>query len=129
MIDFVKQGTSSSHSFWAHESFWKDMYGYDNEDGKYPSLANYDDQMVGAPSNFWQVGTFRCVVRNLTLGYGLPKEVLKSLNIDGLNFGLTGYNLWDLYNPYPDHYRNMYDSSYESYPTLRSWTLNITVSF
>jgi TonB-linked SusC/RagA family outer membrane protein len=128
-IDLVKQGTSSSHNMWSHESFLTDMYGSDNVDGKYPNIAFYDDEMVGSPSDFWQLDTFRCTVRNLTLGFALPKDVLSSINIETFTIGVTGNNLWDLYNPYPDHYRNMYDSPYMPYPTLRTWSLNVNLSF
>jgi len=128
-IDVVKQGTATAHNMWAHESYWTDMYGPDNVNGKYPNLALYDDELVGAPSNFWQLNNFRCFVRNLTIGYGLPKDVLNKLNISSLSLGVTGNNLWDFYNPYPDHYRNMYDSSYDTYPTLRTWSVNLSVSF
>lgn len=143
-IDVVKQGTSSAHNMWAHESYWKDMYstnlnnfadsvidgtGIANTGGKYPNLALYDDFNIAAPSDFWQLNTFRCVIRNLTLGFEFPKQVLSQLKIAKASLGVTGNNLWDLYNPYPDHYRNMYDSSYEAYPTLRTWTVNLNVTF
>ena len=125
-VDVVKQGTSSAHNDWAHESFWTDMYdSTTNPNGKYPNLF----QDISAPSDFWQLNTFRCVVRNLTVGFEIPKEVLKTIKIDGLSFAITGNNLWDLYNPYPDKYRNMYDDSSTKYPTLRTWSLSMNVAF
>lgn len=128
MIDIVKQGTSSSHNMWAHESYWTDMYDEtDNVDGKYPSLVFYDQ--ISAPSDFWQLNTFRCFVKNLTVGFELPKDVMSQINISKATIGVTGNNLWDFYNPYPNKYRNMYDNSYERYPTLRTWTVNLSVSF
>ncbi|AOZ99227.1 SusC/RagA family TonB-linked outer membrane protein [Flavobacterium commune] len=127
-LDMVKQGTSSAHNDWAHEIFWNDMYdATDNPDGKYPNMGQQD--YIFAPSDFWQLNTFRCVIRNLTVGFAIPKEALKSIKIDGLNFGITGNNLWDLYNPYPNKYRNMYDDSSTKYPTLRTWSLSMNVSF
>ncbi|PXY43901.1 SusC/RagA family TonB-linked outer membrane protein [Flavobacterium hydrophilum] len=130
-IDLVKQGiaTSSSgtHNDWSHEVFWTDMYdATTNPDGKYPNMyqtANFN------PSDFWQLNNFRCVVRNLSVGYALPKEALKTAKIDGISFGITGQNLWDLYNPYPKKYRNMYDDSTTKYPTLRTWSLSMNVTF
>ncbi|MBD0823768.1 SusC/RagA family TonB-linked outer membrane protein [Aestuariibaculum marinum] len=128
MIDLVKQGTSSSHNMWSHESYWTDMYDEtDNVDGKYPSLV-FADQ-ISAPSDFWMLDTFRCFVKNLTVGYELPKDIMSQINISKATIGITGNNLWDFYNPYPDKYRNMYDNSYERYPTLRTWTVNLSVSF
>ena len=126
-IDNVAQYTSTNDAIWSRESFWTDMYGPDNVDGKYPNLIFRDQLSV--PSDFWSVNTLRCTVRNLTLGFDFPKEVISQLGISNASLGLTGYNLWDLYNPYPDHYRNMYDDSLTGYPTLRTWTLNLNVSF
>jgi hypothetical protein len=42
---------------------------------------------------------------------------------------LSGYNLWDLVNPYPGKYRNMYDSPNVGYPTLRTWALGVNLGF
>lgn len=126
-LDVVKQGTSSSHNMWAHESYWSDMYAADNLDGKYPSLNKYDE--VAAPSDFWQLNTFRCFVRNISIAYDLPRNLVSKVNIEKASIGVTGNNLWDFYNPYPEKYRNMYDNSYVSYPTLRTWAINLNVTF
>ncbi|WP_281337055.1 SusC/RagA family TonB-linked outer membrane protein [Flavobacterium eburneipallidum] len=126
-IDLIRQGTGSAHNDWSHEVFWTDMYdATTNPNGKYPNMyqgANFN------PSDFWQLNNFRCVVRNLSIGFAVPKEALKTIKVDGLNFGITGQNLWDLYNPYPNKYRNMYDDSSTKYPTLRTWSLSINVAF
>jgi TonB-linked SusC/RagA family outer membrane protein len=126
-IDMVRQGTGSAHNDWGHEIFWTDMYdATTNPNGKYPNM--YQTTAL-SPSDFWQVNNFRCVVRNLTLGFEMPKDAIKDLNIEGINLGITGNNLWDLYNPYPNKYRNMYDDSTAKYPTLRTWSLSINVAF
>ncbi len=128
MIDIVKQGTSSSHNMWSHESYWSDMYDPDdNVGGRYPNLAYYDQ--IGRPSDFWMLDTFRASVKSMSIGYSFSGEVLSQLNIQNASIGITGYNLWDFYNPYPDQYRNMYDNSYVGYPTLRTWSINLNVSF
>lgn len=127
-IDLVKQGIGSTHNDWAHESFWTDMYdATNNPNGKYPNMGQQD--YIFAPSDFWQLDTFRCVVRNVTVGFELPREAMKQLSIQKATLGITGNNLWDLYNPYPDNYRNMYDDSASRYPTLRTWSINLNVSF
>lgn len=126
-VDLVNQGTSSAHNMWAHETFWNDMYGEDNPNGKYPNMAQW--AYMSGPSDFWQVNTFRCVVRNLTFGFDVPKQAFANTKLQSISIGVTGNNLWDLYNPYPDHYRNMYDNSSAAYPTLRTWAVNLNVSF
>ncbi|WP_418262442.1 SusC/RagA family TonB-linked outer membrane protein [Flavobacterium faecale] len=126
-IDVVDQYTSTNDAFWSRESFWSDMYGYDNLNGKYPNLAFRDNLSV--PSDFWQINTFRCNIRNLTVGFDFPQEFLSQLKIAKASIGVTGNNLWDLYNPFPDKYRNMYDNSLSGYPTLRTWSVNLNISF
>ena len=125
--DLVNQGTSSAHNMWSHETFWNDMYGEDNLNGKYPNMAQWS--YMSNPSDFWQLDTFRCYVKNLTVAYEIPKQALVSTKLQNVSVGITGNNLWDLYNPYPDHYRNMYDNSSSAYPTLRTWTVNLNISF
>ncbi|MBB1286494.1 SusC/RagA family TonB-linked outer membrane protein [Flavisolibacter sp. BT320] len=127
-IDRVKQGTSSTNAGWAQVAYLTDMYDeIDNPNGKYPNMAFYD--AAYANSDFWTMPSFRCVVRSLSIGYTLPKTLLSKVNISNAKFILSGYNLWDLYNPYPGKYRNMYDGPEVGYPTLRTWSLGINIGF
>ncbi len=127
-IDRVKQGTSSTNAGWAQVSYLTDMYDeVDNPNGKYPNMAFYD--AAYANSDFWTLPSFRAVVRSLSIGYTLPKALLAKANISNAKFILSGYNLWDLYNPYPGRYRNMYDGPEVGYPTLRTWSLGINLGF
>jgi hypothetical protein len=127
-IDRVKQGTSSTNAGWAQVAYLTDMYDeIDNPNGKYPSMAYYD--AAYANSDFWTLPAFRAVVRSLSIGYTLPKQLLSKVNISNAKFILSGYNLWDLYNPYPGKYRNMYDGPEVGYPTLRTWSLGINLGF
>ncbi len=38
------------------------------------------------------------------------QRVIAKIKVERLQFNLTGNNLCDFYNPYPDKYRNMYDA-------------------
>ncbi len=124
-VDLVGMGNSSA-SIWAREPFWNDMYATDNPNGKYPNIAGTE---VLNKSDFWQLNTFRCYIQNLTLAYEIPKQCFAKTKVQNIALGVTGNNLWDLYNPYPGRYRNMYDNSSAGYPTLRSWTVNLNISF
>jgi len=127
-IDYVKQGTSSGQILWSHESYLNDMFDtLDNVNGKWPNLGYYSQNSYN--SDFWQLSSFRCFVRSLTIGYAVPKKVASMLKMDALRVNLAGFNLWDLYNPYPDKYRNMYDDPKVSYPTLRTWAFSINATF
>ncbi len=127
-IDRVKQGTSSTNAGWSQIAYLNDMYdSTDNPNGKYPNMAYYDNAFKN--SDFWTISNFRCVVRSLSVGYTLPKALLSKAHISSAKFILTGYNLWDLFNPYPGKYRNMYDDPKTGYPTLRTWALGVNIGF
>ncbi|MDR1884322.1 MAG: SusC/RagA family TonB-linked outer membrane protein [Prevotella sp.] len=124
----TQQVLGNSDMIWAQFSYVNDMFDPDdNPNGKYPSMAV--KEAWNRRSDFWLVPTFRMYVRNMTIGYSAPKNLLKKVGIDKLQFTLTGHNLWDFYNPYPDSYRNMYDAAKAGYPTLRTWTLGANLTF
>ncbi len=124
-IDRVRLPTDGF--FWNPESFWADMYTPLNPMiGAYP-IASQSSNLQ--QSDFWMVNSFRCYVKNLSLSYNLSKSLVQRLGLQSASVSFTGYNLWDFYNPYPDKYRNMYDSSTAGYPTLRSWSLGLNIQF
>jgi TonB-linked SusC/RagA family outer membrane protein len=128
-IDLIKQGTSSSQAMWAQPVYLNDMYdSTDNPNGKYPSIA-YSDDYGGNNSDFWTISSFRMYVRSLSLGYALPKRMVSRARLESARVYLTGNNLWDFYNPYPNKYRNMYDNPTVGYPTLRTWALGVNLGF
>jgi hypothetical protein len=65
----------------------------------------------------------------MSLGYTLPKDLVRKLRMESVRLSVTGFNLWDFYNPYPGKYRNMYDDPALDYPTLRTWALGLNVTF
>ncbi|MFD1771979.1 SusC/RagA family TonB-linked outer membrane protein [Sphingobacterium suaedae] len=126
-VDYLKQGTGSTQSMWSQPIYLTDMYDPDtNPDGKYPNLAYYE-QFGGNNSDFFMLPTFRMFVRSLSVGYSLPKEWVSRAKVDNVRIFLSGNNLWDFYNPYPNKYRNMYDAPNVGYPTLRTWSLGINL--
>lgn len=131
-IDVNKINSSSGSMLWTPDSFWGDMFDEtNNPNGKYPNIGmdNRISDSVAAPSDFWQISTFRMYIRNMSIGYTLPKSWLIPIKIQSAKLSLTGNNLWDFCNPYPDHYRNMYDDTTTLYPTLRTWSLGVNVTF
>jgi TonB-linked SusC/RagA family outer membrane protein len=127
-LDRIKQGTASTNASWSQAVYLTDMYdSEDNPEGKYPNMAFYDNSYKN--SDFWTISNFRCVVRSLSVGYSLPKQLLTKAHISNATLVLSGYNLWDLYNPYPTRFRNMYDGPNVNYPTLRTWSLGVNLGF
>lgn len=128
-IDYGESQTiNSTRMIWSQPVYANDMYDpTDNPNGKYPSMAV--DGAWNMHSDFWQVSSLRCFVRNMTFSYSIPKYLLKQSGIDRVQVSVTGDNLWDFYNPYPKKYRNMYDNATKAYPTLRTWTFSLNLTF
>jgi TonB-linked SusC/RagA family outer membrane protein len=119
--------------------FWKDMFslpmndtngtevpGVGNIEAKYPNM--YWSAFNNVTSDFWQISSFRMALRNLTVGYSIPKKVVNSVGIDGCRFTLTGMNILSLNNPLPGKFMDI-NSNYGSFPNLRSISLGINLSF
>lgn len=127
-LDFRGTQTGADDFMWSQFSYVNDMFdATDNPHGRYPIMAA--GNAYGETSDFWQLSAFRMYVRNMTFAYSVPKSILKKVNIDALSINLTGNNLWDFHNPYPDHFVNMYDGVRTSYPTLRTWSLGVNLTF
>ncbi|MEP6748353.1 MAG: SusC/RagA family TonB-linked outer membrane protein [Bacteroidota bacterium] len=127
-IDRVNQATSSASATYSQVAYLNDMYDTaNNVNGKYPNVGYFSSAYKA--SDFWSLPTFRMVIRSLSVGYTLPKQWLSSVHISNAKLILSGYNLWDLYNPYPGKYRNLYDGPAVNYPTLRTWSLGVNLGF
>jgi hypothetical protein len=125
---------TSVPSFWANNMFiYQDVtdaqgnvVAAQNLNAKYPNLRY---SVNSYNSTFWAVSGTRVTVRNATLAYSLPKTVVKKLNVESCRLNLTAQNLLSLYNPYPDNFIDPLSGTYGSYPTLRTITVGINVSF
>lgn len=127
-LDYRGAQTKYNDFIWNQFSYVNDMFDpADNPDGKFPTMAA--GNAYGETSDFWQVSTFRMFVRNMTFSYSLPKQLLRKVGVQALSFNITGNNLWDFHNPYPDHFINCYDGVRTDYPTLRTWTLGVNLTF
>jgi hypothetical protein len=100
--------------------------GVANQDAKYPNI--YWSAFNNVTSNFWQISSFRMAIRNMTLGYSLPKNVVNSIGINDCRFTLTGMNVLSFYNPLPGKFMDI-NSGYGSFPNLRSISLGLNLSF
>jgi TonB-linked SusC/RagA family outer membrane protein len=120
-------------SFWAGNMFVYqnvldgkgEVVAEQNRDAKYPNLRFGTNSK---PSTFWKVNAANIFLRNLTVAYSLPKAWVQKVGIEACRLNLTGQNLFDFYNPYPDKFMSR-NSGYNTYPTLRRFTLGVNVSF
>jgi len=126
-------------SFWNVDNMYsysdvivKDAAGNDyylvkaNHDAQYPNLG-YSINSVA--STFWRISSAQVRISRLTLAYNLPKEWFKRVGIKSARVNVTGQNLINFYNPYPDKFMSPMAGTYGTYPNLRSWTVGVNLSF
>ena len=134
--------SGSNIEFYNMPSFWNpdNMYVYqdiydgsgrlvmkENRDACYPNLAYQSVNSVA--SSFWRISAARVTLNRLTLAYTLPKQWFQKVGIKNCRINVTGQNLINFYNPYPDKFTSPMAGSYGAYPNLRKWTVGINLSF
>jgi len=121
-------------SFWSGNMYvYNDVYdaqnrivAHQNREADYPNLRFAGINSVA--STFWKVNNANVMLRNLTVAYTIPRSLVQKIGIESCRVNLTGQNLMDFYNPYPDKFMSQ-NSSYSVYPTLRKFTLGVNVTF
>ncbi|SFO64207.1 TonB-dependent receptor [Prevotella sp. tf2-5] len=133
--------SGSNIEFYNMPSFWNpdNMYAYqDVEDGsgnivvKENRNAHYPNLAYGVNSNassFWRVSAATVRLSRLTLAYTIPNKLYKSVGIKNIRVNITGQNLLNFYNPYPDGFMSPLAGAYGKYPNLRKWTIGVNLSF
>ena len=104
-------------------AFWADHWTPSNPNAAYP---RFDSADLGENSTFWIRSGTRLYINNASLSYALPKGLADRLKIPNLRFILTGENLWAIINPFD--YKDVRQSSLQSYPTLRTVSLGINLT-
>ena len=100
-----------------------------NRNAYYPNLAY--SSVNGVESTFWRYSTAQVSLSRLTIAYSLPKKWMNAIGISSCRINVTGQNLVNFINPYPDKFMNATTGkgSYYAYPTLRKITLGLNITF
>lgn len=120
-------------------SFWKDnmfvpedivddqgrVVAAQNLTAKYPNMKHGLNKEV---SSFWEMNAFRMYLRNVSVGYTLPKKLISQVGVANCKINVTGTNLFSFTNPYPDHFTDPL-TGYGGFPPLRSFTVGLNLSF
>ncbi|MDR3268514.1 MAG: TonB-dependent receptor [Tannerella sp.] len=138
-------------------AYWsKDHYSsVTNPDGMMPAPTNwwglnvrgYDTNVAENNPDFWVRNASFLRLKNVTLSYDLPKNVLATIGVSAIRVYASGNNVALLYNPLkgiadPElagSVNNMYktgdgigtrpENPAMSYPLMRTWTFGLNVSF
>ncbi|HEY9045688.1 MAG TPA: SusC/RagA family TonB-linked outer membrane protein, partial [Ohtaekwangia sp.] len=135
------QGLNAAYSFNLYEEATGRWHG-ENTSNSLPRLSSTDPNLNYRTSNlFIESGAF-LRLKNVTLGYTLPKTVSDALHITQARFYVTGQNIFTItkykgLNPelgYADGNRSsgqytQVNVDYAQYPLARTFTIGATLSF
>lgn len=107
-------------------TFWLDSWSEDNIDAAYPKPVGWNQSNDHLESTFWLKSGNYLRLQQVNLTYSLPRFILDKLNISDVTLILTGTNLltfsaFDYYDP------GVYEMW--SYPTMKTYTMGIDISF
>ncbi|MBC7847072.1 MAG: TonB-dependent receptor [Flavobacterium sp.] len=110
-----------------------DSWTPDNQDAEYPILvpeANSADNFV--TSDKWVQNGAYLRLKNVVLGYSLPKSFLDKTKLDGVRFYLSGQNLFtisDFYSGYDPEVSYGGSLGGEFYPIMQTYTFGANFKF
>jgi TonB-linked SusC/RagA family outer membrane protein len=95
-----------------------------NTSAKYPRLAINERSNNNQNSTFWNRSGDEINLKNLELGYSLPKSAANSLYMNGCRFYVSGMDLLRF-----DHSDGIVSSGISSFPWMRSYALGVNINF
>lgn len=93
----------------------------------YPRLSTQMNENNYRPSTFWIKNGDFLRIRNVELGYTLPKSLLQKLNLSDFRFFVNGANLFT-FSSLLDEY-DMDPEVMTGYPPMKSYNAGITIGF
>lgn len=122
-------------SFWDPDNVYvyEDIY---DEAGRLVMPSNHDAyypnpnwSINSTASTFWRISAASVRLSRLTLAYSIPSKWTKAVGINSARLNITGQNLINFYNPYPDKFMSPMAGTYGNYPNLRRFTVGVNLSF
>ena len=121
---------------------WNDMFIYEdvldaqgrviaaaNPNGRWPNFGYTSGSVNSQASTFWRMSAAEFLLRNVSLAYTVPKNLVRSIGLNNIRINVTVQNALSLYNACPDGYWNNFAGSYGSYPVTRKITCGVNVTF
>ena len=99
----------------------------DNTDALYPKWSAGSGYNIKPQTRFLQSGAY-ARLKNLTLGYTLPKHLLEHLQLRNLRLYVSGHNLFEITNMRGDFDPEIIGKVGEYYPLQRSWMFGLQIS-
>ena len=113
-------------------SAWLDAWTPDNKNAKMPRVA-YSTTSPSISSNvmstFWIQNASYLRMKNLQLGYTLPKSVLKSVGIENVRVYYSAENIFTLHNMLVNVDPEISSERASSFPLTQTHAIGLNVSF
>ncbi len=129
--DFVP----SNYLFWPYYSSWKniqrhqmDTWRPENPNAYYPQLETGASRNYQTQTKYLQDASY-IRLKNLSISYSLPKQIIKKIALEDVRVTLSGRNLWEhtnLIKPYDPETQK--ESGFIS-PFKREYALGLAVNF
>ena len=105
-----------------------DYWTEDNQGAYYPAPGSGDDQTIGISSLRIFDGSF-FKVKNITLGYTLPKSVSKYALMEKCRFYFTAYNPWIICKESKLKGTDPEMGGADAFPTYRQYVFGVNITF
>ncbi|PXX21839.1 TonB-dependent receptor [Arenibacter sp. ARW7G5Y1] len=112
----------------SYKFLFNDRWTPDNPNAQFPLSTNTNSYMHGRNSDFWLKKAGYVRLKNFSIGYSLPKEVLDKINLNKLRLSISGYNVLTFdklgkFNFDPEGIGNSW-----TYPLYKSYSLGLSIS-
>nr|WP_295872943.1 TonB-dependent receptor [uncultured Chitinophaga sp.] len=115
------QGTIFEHQ--------KDAWSPDNTDAAYPRLTPNSIANNYATSSFWMRSGAYLRLKNVVLGYTLPKTVTSNAKLRSVRIYASGQNLLTFDKFFPGFDVEQTNTAGEFYPIMRTFTIGLNANF
>ncbi len=107
-------------------SFWLDSWTPETPNATYPQPVPWGQTEDHRASTFWLKKGDYLRLQHLSLSYSVPKRIVEKMRLSKLRFHATGTNLFTI-SAYDYHDPTV--SGMRGYPTMKTYTLGVEVTF
>lgn len=138
LLDFYRQNDDNEELVAQHSQKYLELGLHKaNPDGKFPVLqawladANVPNTGLAHPQTGWLLSSAYLRLKNVTLGYTIPKKLSKQVNIDRVRFFVSGENLyeWSQVKKYFDPEAITDGGQGYQYPFQRRYSFGVNINF
>nr|WP_321414802.1 TonB-dependent receptor [uncultured Allomuricauda sp.] len=105
-----------------------DVWTPENPDAKYPRVVGSSWYESGTGStSFWIYNGAYLRLKNLNLGYNLPKDVLSTIGVSDARIFLNATNLFSISEV--NEFHDPEQANYDSYPVMKTFALGMNFKF